>query len=426
MAVNLNPPKTVTNMLRASKPTPMESARLKPMRVANPKTASTTPRNTRTPGAPPFDPYAGLLLSNPYDPKTIQSTAEAGYSADTARANELAQMGLPSNDALTQQAAARAQGLGEISQALQAHLGQIQQAVVAQGTQQAAQLAGMDQQATSGHVEGAPVPTAPVAPTATLAGQTAGSGNYLGTVEAGAALGGAQNQTNAINAGATAVTNNDLDRQKALAGFLAGLPTVASRVSSMQDANQKTQAANAGEKLSVWTTLQNQIEQDKLSGDKTSLAEDQLAEKKWEAGQSNKTKAAIAQNADQTRTSVAGINAGARTYSADSSAASKALAAKTAVTVAKIRAGATITAADIRNVAKSKKPFKVTVNMPAVPTSTSGGTTTVKLPGRKNQTFTAAQWAKFLQSGPKGKRKLSILGLPEGAKIDYGSVSGGS
>lgn len=403
-------------------------------RSAAPNTVSKAAPKPKVAKAAPFNPYAGLLVKDPYAAGTIDSTATSGYNADVARANTLAAMGLPTDATLTQQAADRAAGLGQIAQALSAHLAGVQQAGLQQGNQDSAAMGALDTAAaaTGGHIPGAPASAGVVATPAaqaTLAGQTAGTGNELGALEAASIQRGGYVQDQAINQGATDVTTNDENKQKALAGFLSGLPTVTSRESTMQQANQQTEQANATTKLNVWNQLQSQLTQDKLLNNKTAIAVDEDNTKQFIAQNGNETKAEIAKSNNLAKTTIAKGNNQTKTATTTQTNIEKGLIAKTnqanAVTIAKIRAGATIQAADIRSIAKSTKPYRVTVALPAQPTSTTGGTTTVKLPSSKNMSFTPSQWAKFLASGSKGSRNLAILGLPPKAKVNYNTVSGG-
>lgn len=394
------------------------------------KTPKPAKKTAGSAGGVNFDPYASLLLPET-DPSTFTKTATSGYNADVTNANTLAQMGLPTDDQLTGQAADRSRALGAISTALQAHLAQIQQAGVAQGNQGATTLAGLNG-ATSAPGQTPDAAAAPVQ--ATLAGQTAGTGNYLGALEGAAADGGAYQQSQAVNQGQQAVQANQQNRQKALAGFLSGLPTISDRVAGLQSDNTKTAAANVATKLNVWNTLQTQIEQDKLEGDKVSLAHDQLDEKKWEAQQSNKVKAGIAAGNNATSLGVAGINQTGANDRSDAALRAKAWQAdqtrKTNVAIAKLKSGTTLKVADIKALGKGAfKHVKVSVDLPPTVTSTAGGVATVA-PARKNvpKTFTIEQWTKFLQQ-PLGKRNLAVLGLPfdastgQKATINYGSVS---
>lgn len=381
-------------------------------------------------GGVSFDPYASLLLPET-NPATFTKTATTGYNSDVENARQLSQMGLPTDDQLTGQAATRSAALGAISAALQSHLASIQQAGVAQGNAQGTTLAGLN----AGTSQPGMTPDAAAAPVqATLAGQTAGTGNYLGALEGAAAEGGAYQQSQALTQGGNNVQENQLARSKALAGFLSGLPTISDRVAGLQSDNSKIAAANVSTKLNVWNTLQTQIEQDKLEGDKVSLAHDQLDEKKWEAQQSNKVKAGIAAGNNATSLGVANTNQAGANGRTDAGIRAKAWQAdqtrKSNEAIAKIRAGATIKAADIRAFTKANSGFKhvkVTVTYPAHVSSTSGGVATVIPSSTKSVPFTIQQWQKFLQK-PVGTRNLSVLGLPDGAtpaeraKVDYGTV----
>jgi hypothetical protein len=423
------------NLPPLARATPGEQQRLNAMKTG-PKTVKphtyTTPKPRTTPKTTPktdpygsaplvggFSPFKSLLVPPPYAAGKIGSLAQSGYQTDVAHANDLAQMGLPSNDALTQQAAARAQGLADISAALQSHLGAIQQATVAQGNAQAALQGSQAQAQPTGQIPGAPKVTAPPPPYATLAGQTAGQGNELGAQEAGAAAYGAYQSGNALNQGATAVQQNDLERQKAEASYLSNVPSVSSRVQTMQGANQQAAAADVATKYGIFTQLSNQLQQDKLTGSKNAVAEDTLQLKKYEANLSSADKRYVA--------GVTARTAGTRTTQQATTAAAK---RATDITIAKIRAGATITAADIHALnspaMKNKKIHFLVTYGQSVPSKSASGGVTVVGQHSKPVTVSAARWAKFLASGPKGKRNLSILGISARSGLTPGNpVTGG-
>lgn len=372
--------------------------------------------------APTVSPYDQFTLPDPYAPGKISSLATSGYNTDTANAQKLAAMGYPTDAAVGADYAARGAQANGIQQALAAHLAGLQGVDVAQGNAGSAALGAQNAstQATAPHIAGAP--TMPGLPTsavqAVLGSQTAAAGNYDSALQAAALSTGATAEQNALNAGTVATQGNQQNIQKTLASLLSGVPSVSARESSMTTANQGVDSANIQTKLSVYQNLVNQQQAANALGSKSAIAAADNALKQWTTQQTNATKVKLGLAGNETKTTVAGINQSGANARAKTSAAAKVTAAKTAAT-AKVTAAKTSAAAKTKTTpAGGFKNYKVTYDV-SVPGKTDAAT---GLPGpattkRVVKTVPATVWNRFNSSGPQGKRKLAIIGVPEGAKI---------
>lgn len=385
---------------------------------------------TPKPKAQTVSPYDQFTLNDPYAPGKINSLATSGYNTDTANAQKLAAMGYPTDSAVTADYAQRGATANGIQQALAAHLAGVQGVDVAQGNAGSAALGAQNvaTQATAPHIAGAPA--APSLPTgaaqAVLGSQTAAAGNYDSALQAAALSSGATAEQNANNAGLVAQQGNQQSIQKTLASLLSGVPSVSSRESTMSTANQSTDAANKQTALTIWTGLQNRALTAQAEGDKVGLAAADLGLKQYEASLSAATKRALGISTNQTKVTVAGINSTtSRANNLNTTATS---------TANNKRTNATSTANSKRSAAakrataagKTVKSYKVVYDAPVPgkdPITGLGGNdpkTGKPYPPtykRMTKTVPAAVWDRFNKSGPVGKRKFAIIGVPEGSRF---------
>jgi hypothetical protein len=367
--------------------------------------------------------YDQFTLPDPYKPGTLQQTATTGYNADVANAQKLAAMGTTPDAQIGADYAQRGQNVQNIYQGLAQQLAGIQTAQVAQGNAGAAALGA--QTAGLG---------APAGVQAVLGANTAATGNYGGSLQAAALSAGAQNQKGVLDAGTLAQQSNDQSIQKTLASLLSGVDPVSKRVDTMRGANQQVDASNLQTKLGLFQSDETTKTAAIAAGDKAAYDAAVLKEKRDEAGLSNATRLQLGLDSDRTKiattsTTQAGATARAKTAAAArvkaaglSAAAKKAAADEAAATSTSNNKRTNQTRRDTTGATaaggKPVKSYKVTVLLPA---SSSVDPNTGKLtqtPAKRVvKTVPANVWTKFNSSGPQGKRKLAILGVPEGSKI---------
>jgi hypothetical protein len=423
-------------------PTPGESARLGPMRVKAPLVPKTfTPKIGKTPTvkkAAGVNPYDQFTLSDPYAPGKIQGLAQQGWAADTANAQKLAAMGYPTAAETAADYAARGTLANAAQQDLVAHIAGIQQAIVAQGN---AGSAALGQQNAAAAASGGNIPGAPPTPglptagaQAVLGAQTAAGGNYYGSLQAASLSSGAQANQRALDAGTVEANTNAQSAQRTLASLLSGVPSESSRESDMLKQNQTVDASNLQTKLNVYQNLVTAKTTADTLGNKTQQAAADRDLKKYIAQMGNTTKVKL--GIASANAKVATTNANNRTkaqIAADNraAAAKRAAAANATSTANNQRTNKTSAANNQRtNAAKgltasgqAAKRYRVTVKVPGAVTI-KNGQTSIGADKTVAKVIPAAVWKKFMASGPQGKRKLAILGVPEGSKVNYNSATG--
>ncbi|MBA3841045.1 MAG: hypothetical protein H0X39_00220 [Actinobacteria bacterium] len=384
-------------------------------------------------------PYDQFMLQTPYASGQIHTLAQSGYNEDAANAQKLAGMGYLSNDQINAQATNRATQAQGVAASLRDQLAGIQQASVGQTNQMGATLATQNAAtaASAPNIAGAPASPGVIGASgaqAVLASQGAGTGNYYGALQAAAASSGAQNAQKAYDAGLTGIQTNAANKQKTLASLLSGVAPVSARESQMTDANQKVTAANVQTKLATWQQLESDAQLQAQLGNKaasqaSSQAAAQLLAQINQSGQTartsdtnatrlatttstNRTRIATTSSTNRTKAQIAADNAAARVTAAKTAAAAK-------VTAAKTTAAAKTTDPKTGNAYKS---YKVTVMIPQPDKTgtdpiTGLPSTTKQKPKRVVKTVPANVWNRFNASGPMGKRKLRILGVPEGSTV---------
>lgn len=393
--------------------------------------------------AAPLNPYDAFTIADPYKASAIPGLANSSYASDVANDQKLAGMGYLTQAQRDAQAGNQASNATAIGSALAAQIAGIQQATVAQGNASGAAL-GAQNTATGSSGSGvaglagvaAPAGVSAPAVNAILGTQNAATGNLYGGLQSAALASGAQNAKQAYANEAVNVQNDQLNQAKTLASLLAGLASPSTRESTMTAANQTANAANTQSDLAIWTNLQNQELTDKTLNNKAAINRDDLINKTFLAGLSNTektnlanagntTKVKIANSGNRTKAQIAADNAAARaanTATTQSGANKRAAAAnKTRLTAAQIAAKARVAAAGAD--AKGNKTYRGGVSVPVTTTDPITGLKTTKNQ-IKPKTFTASQWNAYLKSGPAGKRNLSILGLPNGSRVNPASITG--
>lgn len=400
------------------------------IRAARPKKVTNPFAPAPVKAAPQTSPYDQFQLPLPYQASQIPQQANTDYASDVANATKLASMGYLTPDQENARAASQASNVQGIAQSLRDQLAGIQTATVQQGNAGGAVLGGQNAAtAASGNpVAGAlGVPNTGVqgasGAQAVLGSQTAAGGNYLGGLEAAALSSGATNAAKATAAGASNIATDQSNIQKTLASLLAGTPTPAAREATMTQANTSAQSANLQTKLSVYQSLVNQASQEAALGEKAQATSDTLAANKYlrtiddqtkvtTTNANNATKLATTSSNNRTKSQIAADNAAAsgKRTAAQIAAANKraADANKTKLSTAQIAA----------NKKTSGKGYQVSYVLPATNVvDPNTGKLTLKPPAIKTKPVNAAVWQRYLNSGPEGRRKLSILGLPDKTKI---------
>lgn len=251
--------------------------------LAAPKKTTTTKQAT--------NPYDVFDVQDPYNPKTIQQTAQTGYNTDIASATKTAAMGYLTPAQLDAQAANRSAQEQALASSLADQIGRIQVASVAgtgatqatvDAADAAANAAGARQQGVAGT---APTPTgaANLGTQAVLASQGAGNANVYGGLEAAAYSSGNQNAEQALRDAETLKQTNAADEQKGLAALISSIASPSTRSASMIQANSTADAANKATELSVWNGIENRRLTAQAEGDKTGEAAAALEERQYEA-----------------------------------------------------------------------------------------------------------------------------------------------
>ncbi len=384
-ALKLNLPKTTG--IGAGSKTGAAIGGVKIPKTVNPKAFFSAPKaKAPPPQQQTHSPYDQFMLSTPYDPATINQTAQSGYDTDTANAAKLAGMGYLTTDQLNAQAANRATNAQGVAASLRDQLAGIQQASVAQSNAGGALLAQQNAAAAAGgpNIAGAP-PSPGVIGTggaqAVIASQGAAGGNYYGTLQAAAASSGAQNAQKAYDAGNTAITTQNAEKQKTLASLLAGVAPVSKRESDMTDANYKTSAANIQTKLSVYQQLVNQSQFAATTGNKLAMSKADNQLKQYEAQLSSADKRLMNIQDNQTRLDTTRSNNQTRAAISDKDRRAKAWQAKqdreAKVKAAKLTAdGKLATASGTTVIARTPSQRRQDLNGAIKILNTAGGTTT--------------------------------------------------
>jgi hypothetical protein len=435
------------NLPKLAAPTTSEALRLKPMKQAGltapkptgqmswgrslfPKQTTTT-TTTKT-GVNPYDEFT---LQDPYKPGQINSLANSGYQADLANATKIAHLGYLSPDQETARATQQGANVKALYDSLAAQIAGIQQAIVGQSNAGSAALGAANTAtgATAAPVSGAlgvaiPGVQGSQGAQTVLGAQGAAQGNLLGSLQANSYAAGTSGQARALAAGQSNIATNEADSQKTLAQLMAGLDPVSKRTSDMLAANQSVDATNKQTLLGIYQGDRQAEQTAAALGDKDAQAA--------ASRQSARDLALLTQKGENYRTtlttnaangrSAASIDAANR-RAANADQTKRELAAQKRTFDAaqsKLARGAALNLAEKKAVAaqaKAKggvKNYYVTALLPATSAvDPNTGKLTQKPAYRKVLHVSAKVWDAFNTSGPAGQRKLSVLGVPEGTKI---------
>lgn len=302
----------------------------RPTKLTNPyvSAAVTGAKALATPPKPAVkaasNPYSVFDVQDPYNPKTIQQTAQSGYNADIATATQNASLGYLTPAQVDAQAQNRVTQEQALAQSLSDAISRIQVASVAgtgatQGSvdaaDAAANAAGARQQGVAGT---APTPTgaANLGTQAVLASQGAGNANVYGGLEAAALSSGSQNAETALNAAETLKQTNAADEAKGLQALIASIASPSTRSASMIQANSTADAANKATELSVWNGIENRRLTAQAEGDKTGEAAAALEERQYEAQLKNQSTGTTTKANNAEKIAAAKIGAAATTTAA--------------------------------------------------------------------------------------------------------------